>query len=734
MRCTACGQDHAAGAPCGPAPVPWLTSGNFPPVPSPSSGSFPPVAGPPSGSFPPVPGPAPASGHFAAVPTPASGHFPAVPGPGSGHFPAVPTSSSGIYPPVQLMEQPADPLLGAQVGSYRILRLLGTGGMGSVYLGEHSGIGSKVAIKFLHQHLSSNVDLVQRFYAEARAVNVIGHANIVSIFDMNVLPPNRYYLVMEYLEGQSLESQIANQPMPLPRALPILIQVCDALDQAHDLGVVHRDLKPENIMLVRRGRQTDFVKLLDFGIAKLHSTVADRRTATGVIIGTPDYMAPEQAGAGEIDGRTDQYSLGVIAWELMTGKTPFAGLPITSMLVAHLNQAPQPPHELNPAVPEAVSKAILKAMAKRPAERFASCGDFGRALEAALGAVTSSPSAVAPPPADSLLQRATPAPPEALQGKLTPALPPPPATLAQPETPSPAAAAPPRHVARFEVEVKLDTGAVQRHPCQDVSRAGCFLCTEAPPPRVFSRLTVTFPGVGAIQGDVVRHVSAEQAAAWHMPRGFGVQFVGVKPEQREGLDRLTHALPVAATEPQPPTSAADDPVAEKTLADLRRRIQGDHYIVMGLPFDVDVAQVRAKGRELARQLVELKKRPLSVGQARQVEAAMTRVRDAVDVLGVPARRAEFDGLRFNWKGVGQCLAAGCRVPELEAARAVFLKANAGADARSRLHLITAGSYEKDGQLPDALKSVELALAVDPLLLELHHRRNALLKALGRAAQ
>ena len=203
------------------------------------------------------------------------------------------------------IQTPKDALIGQQVGSYKILKLLGTGGMGSVYLGEHSGIGSRVAIKFLHEHLSSNADLVQRFYAEARAVNVIGHANIVSIFDMNVLPPNRYYLVMEYLEGNSLESQVGGS-MPMTRAVPILAQVCDALDQAHELGVVHRDLKPENLMLVKRGRQEDFVKILDFGIAKLQSTMSNRKTATGVIIGTPDYMAPEQAGGDAIDGRTDQ--------------------------------------------------------------------------------------------------------------------------------------------------------------------------------------------------------------------------------------------------------------------------------------------------------------------------------------------------------------------------------------------------------------------------------------------
>ncbi|MEW6432861.1 MAG: serine/threonine-protein kinase [Myxococcota bacterium] len=160
-------------------------------------------------------------------------------------------------------------LVGQTVGSFKITRIIGRGGMGTVFMGEQSIIGSKVAIKFLHDHLASNAGLVQRFYAEARAVNLIGHANIVNIFDMNVLPPGRYYLVMEYLEGQSL----AEKPLPMKAedAIPVLLQVCDALDAAHKVNIVHRDLKPENIVLVKRGRQDNFVKILDFGATRAAS-------------------------------------------------------------------------------------------------------------------------------------------------------------------------------------------------------------------------------------------------------------------------------------------------------------------------------------------------------------------------------------------------------------------------------------------------------------------------------
>ena len=673
MPCAVCGRDHPVGQACGVA-VPW-TSDSQPLMDLPQTMSS-------------VPG--------SRAPTPTM-----------------------EVPP------PKDALIGAQVGSYKILKLLGTGGMGSVYLGEHSGIGSRVAIKFLHEHLSSNADLVQRFYAEARAVNVIGHANIVSIFDMNVLPPNRYYLVMEYLEGLSLESQVAGS-MPMTRAIPLLVQVCDALDQAHELGVVHRDLKPENIMLVKRGRQEDFVKILDFGIAKLQSTMSNRKTATGVIIGTPDYMAPEQAGGDNIDGRTDQYSLGIIAYELATGRTPYAGLPITAMLVAHLSQDPRPPHQINPAIPASISAAIMKALAKRPEARFASCGDFGRALEAALKASGSNASGVLVSPSnDSAAQRATPAPADLTLNRMTPSVP-------GPQSPSgvssgPASQAPPRHIASFEVEVKPDQGATTKLQVQDVSRAGCFLCSTAAPPRVFTRVMLTIPHVGTVQGDVVRHVSAEQAQAWNMPQGFGVQFTSVRPEQREALDLLTKGLPVSPAEPPAAVTAADDRVTEIALADFRKRIQGDHYVVLGLPQDVDVPQVRSKGREIARQLLELRKRPVSPNQARQIDAAMERVHQAVDVLGVTTKRVEFDGMRSNWKGVAMCLSAGLRVPELEAVRARFLASSPGADARGRMLLITANGLESDGRIADALRNCELALAVDPLNLELHHKRHALLK-------
>jgi serine/threonine protein kinase len=181
-----------------------------------------------------------------------------------------------------------DPLLGASVGSFRIQRLLGLGGMGAVYLAEHPVIGNKVAIKFLHDSLAQDPDTVWRFYQEARAAHVVGHENIVSIYDLNLLPPKRYYMVMEYLEGETLSQRLQHGAMPVETALRVLIQLCDALEAAHAAGVVHRDLKPDNIFLVDRRGQKDFVKLVDFGIAKLREGSSAR----------PSTCRPSNARAG----------------------------------------------------------------------------------------------------------------------------------------------------------------------------------------------------------------------------------------------------------------------------------------------------------------------------------------------------------------------------------------------------------------------------------------------------
>src|SRR2546430_2652699 len=228
-----------------------------------------------------------------------------------------------------LLSSAADLLVGRVVGSYRITRLLGRGGMGSVYLAEHPVIGSRVAIKFLHPHYASDGGIVERFFNEARAVNLIGHDNILKILDLAVAEEGRHYFVMEFLEGQSLQALVApGAPLSLAAVGPILLQCCEALQAAHDRGIVHRDLKPENIHLVIHKGRKNFVKLVDFGIAKLIDGAGQStgQTRTGMVIGTPGYMSPEQASGrtSGIDGKSDVYSLGVLMFQMATGRLPFA--------------------------------------------------------------------------------------------------------------------------------------------------------------------------------------------------------------------------------------------------------------------------------------------------------------------------------------------------------------------------------------------------------------------------
>ncbi len=277
-----------------------------------------------------------------------------------------------------------DEMIGRLVGSWRLVKLLGEGGMGAVYMGEHPAIGSKVAIKMLHPRFDADERIVERFFNEAKAVNVIGHENIVNILDFNVADGGRHYFVMEFLHGRPLQALVQpGAPLPLRRAGPILLQCCRALQAAHERGIVHRDLKPDNVFLVDQAGRTDFVKLVDFGIAKLTDSTNARLTQTGMVMGTPAYMSPEQAG-GEpsIDARSDVYSLGVTMFQMMTGRVPFAeaGPSLGRILAAHLQQAPPLPRTLNPEIPAQLEEIILKTLEKNPDDRYQSMSELHDAL------------------------------------------------------------------------------------------------------------------------------------------------------------------------------------------------------------------------------------------------------------------------------------------------------------------------------------------------------------------
>jgi tRNA A-37 threonylcarbamoyl transferase component Bud32 len=587
-----------------------------------------------------------------------------------------------------------DPLLGTTVGSFRLVRRIGHGGMGSVYLGEQALIGSKVAVKVLHEHLASDASLVQRFYSEARAVNLIGHPNIVNIFDMNVVPPRRYYLIMEYLEGEPL-SAAPPGPMAPERALPILIQVCQALQAAHARGVVHRDLKPENIFLCRRDGPP-FVKILDFGIAKLFGgEMQEGQTHAGWIVGTPEYMAPEQGAAEVLDGRADLYALGVIAYRLATGRLPFTGGGVTGILLAHRDTPPIPPQEVNPRVSQAWSDAILGALAKRREDRFSDADAFRAALERALTRTAASSGPVTARSGES----AEPAP----------RVPTPHVTHA----PAPSSPAP--TPVTFRGTLMID-GAPQAVDLRDLSRAGVYACVPEPLPALFTRVQVSLehPPGALTRAEVVRQVPELQARAWGFAAGVALQFLEAAPPFKEAVSRRLKGL--APLTPK----GAGDPEVERVLA-RARTAPTDPYARLGLAIDTEFDDIRSRWRELRNELEGLQGRGANPGQQDEARRLLAKLNESVERIATPARRVETDAEAGNYRGVARCISAGLTVTVLEQHRARFLATHPGAEARAQIQAASARGFESSGQRGQALEAYERALELDPLNLGLQQR-------------
>jgi len=276
---------------------------------------------------------------------------------------------------------------GISVGEYQVTGKVGAGGMGTVYAGVHPVIGKKVAIKVLNGTLCDDAGMVSRFVQEARAVNQIGHRNIVDIFAFGQLPNGRHYFVMELLSGRSLKARLDGGPMPYSEAFGILVEVCDALAAAHAEGIVHRDLKPDNIHLAEAKSGEKTVKLLDFGIAKLlRADEGLASTRTGVPMGTPLYMSPEQCLGRNVDARTDLYSLGVIMFEIFTGQLPFAGPSYIETVNGHLQSPPPRPSSLA-EVPAPLEQLILRCLEKDPARRPQSPSELKAELSRVAGLI-----------------------------------------------------------------------------------------------------------------------------------------------------------------------------------------------------------------------------------------------------------------------------------------------------------------------------------------------------------
>ncbi len=273
-----------------------------------------------------------------------------------------------------------DPYLGTVIeGRYLVDSVLGEGGMGIVYAGRHRTLAKRVAIKVLKRELADDRDMLERFFNEARAASSIGSPHIADVADFGMLPDGAAYFVMEYLDGVSLGGLLDQLRMiPTPRLLKIARQMAVGLSAAHAAGIVHRDLKPDNVMLVSRGIENDFVKILDFGIAKV-THAATRLTRTGSVFGTPHYMSPEQAAGLSVDSRGDLYALGIILYEMACGRVPFDSDNYMGILTQHMYKAPPaprtlvvPPNSVSPGL-EAI---ILKCLTKKPEGRYATADEL----------------------------------------------------------------------------------------------------------------------------------------------------------------------------------------------------------------------------------------------------------------------------------------------------------------------------------------------------------------------
>ena len=269
---------------------------------------------------------------------------------------------------------------GFAVGEYRIERPLGQGGMGAVYAARQPEIGARVAVKVLAAELSRDARLVQRFVDEARAVNKIRHPNIIDIFAFGRLVDGRHYFVMELLEGETLAARLERGPLPPSEARRLLLQICEALEAAHQEHIVHRDLKPENLWIATPRHGQPYAKILDFGIAKLaEDRDASLATETGVAMGTAHFMAPEQCRGEPVDARADIYAMGVILYRMWTGRLPFEGASFLAVVSQQITAAPAPP-SVHARLPPRLEALILRCLQKDPAARPQSARALGDEL------------------------------------------------------------------------------------------------------------------------------------------------------------------------------------------------------------------------------------------------------------------------------------------------------------------------------------------------------------------
>jgi len=563
--------------------------------------------------------------------------------------------------------------IAGRLGRFTLLERLGSGLTGVVYLAKDVEEGRLVALKVLLSKLVDDGTLSAKLEAYVRSLQQVRSAHLARVLDSGV-EGAAWWVSTEWLEGAPLTERLG-RPVGQAVATSILRQLCSALQAAHQHGIVHRDLKPENVFLTSTLSHDDFVKVLDFGLAPmmLRQKPGSPRTPSGQLCGTPQYLAPEQCTGGVVDLRADLYSLGVIGYELLTGHVPFDGRNPIQVMLRHRDERPVAPHELLPSVPRALSDVIMRALEKRPEDRWATAAELGEALR------------LAP-------MQATP------------------------------------HTAT--ADVRLPSGRLIRGAgCSQLFSGGLLLATAEAPPAVGTpleiRLTIDRVAVQC-RAEVTTHVGANDAAALGTPAGFAARFTQVPPDAQGVIDRVLRGDPLARALP-------DRELDRLRRAVSRGKAQGNFYTLIGASSGADSSTIRRRARECRAKVEDALLQPCD-GQTRgRLDRTLQRIDEAVQVLCDPGRRMDYDAARGNFRGVAAALDAGLDPEVMGAARRRYCREHPTAVVAASAHAVSSDARRDRGDLPGALSECELALTLDPLSASLHARRAGILFQLERDA-
>ena len=567
----------------------------------------------------------------------------------------------------------SETLSGMGYGPLVLVRKLGAGTLGTVYLAEHASSGAHFAVKVLHPHLARQPAVLQRFYAEARGVQGLVHPSVARVLDVRQSPSGHHCMLMEYVHGTPL----SRLPLPMPPAevVRLLSQVLEGLEAAHAGGVVHRDLKPENLVLTTDRDGQRRVKIVDFAMAgPLSAGLSAQEVAEGMVVGSPGYLAPELWLRAEPDGRADLYALAVVGYRLLTGRLPFGGGGrMGEMLLVHKATRPLAPHQLEERVPVALSAVLMQSMALRPDERFVNA----RAMRTAL--------------AESLRRPAF--------GCMAPAA--------------------------FRVRVEDAGMGLQPVFVNDVSDEGLRIACDGALPRLGARLELELSLNGwvlATTGDVVRLLPAEEARTWGGRQGYILQF----SEPSEDMRRM-----IAQALAPPPA----EPSLDSELAQLLSRAATcgqDPYSLLALHPHADFAEVLRRVALAERRLEPFWQRPLPTEQRQALESLQGRLELARKTLGDPLARARFDASRGNFHGVARCLSAGVPAPAVSRLRQAFLATRPQVAPRAQALFDKGVVLEAQNVLEAALERYTEALRMDPLNLALHRYYHSLARRMRTA--